>query len=117
MPEIVVPGEPVAKERPRRGKHGGFYTPKKTTDYEALVGWTWRQARHVALSGPIVVRLDFYLGGRDKDLDNMAKAVMDGLNGVAFADDRQVVALSAYKHLSGNLKRVEPRAVVFVDQT
>lgn len=31
------------------------------------------------------------------DIDNVAKAVLDGLNGVAYIDDRQVVALTALK--------------------
>ncbi|OXE37422.1 MAG: hypothetical protein CGW95_01600 [Phenylobacterium zucineum] len=29
------------------------------------------------------------------DIDNLAKAVLDGLNGVAYVDDRQVISLSA----------------------
>lgn len=31
------------------------------------------------------------------DVDNIAKIVMDGLNGVAFADDKQVVSLRVTK--------------------
>jgi len=99
MPEIVVPGEPVAKERPRRGKHGGFYTPSKTTRFEHLVAWTWKAARHKPLSGPIVVTMTFRVGGRDKDLDNMVKAALDGLQGAAFENDRQVMLVSATKEL------------------
>lgn len=95
MPEITVPGEPVAKQRPRRGKNGQWYTPRQTVEYEELVGWTWRQARHKPLSGPIALRVVFYLGGRDKDLDNLVKCVLDGLNGVAWEDDRQVLDLEA----------------------
>ena len=31
------------------------------------------------------------------DVDNLAKAIMDGLNGVAYNDDGQVLNLKAYK--------------------
>ena len=31
------------------------------------------------------------------DLDNIAKAVLDGLNGLAFDDDKQVVSLKVSK--------------------
>ncbi|MEG1247059.1 RusA family crossover junction endodeoxyribonuclease, partial [Gordonibacter sp.] len=32
------------------------------------------------------------------DADNIAKAVLDGLNGIAYEDDRQVVELHVRKH-------------------
>ena len=44
------------------------------------------------------------------DIDNVIKAVLDGLNGVAYADDSQVVALSASKCYSD-----DPRVVVIVE--
>jgi Holliday junction resolvase RusA-like endonuclease len=36
------------------------------------------------------------------DVDNMAKFVLDGLNGIAYHDDRQVVKLVAYKFRDNN---------------
>ena len=44
------------------------------------------------------------------DADNIAKAILDALNGLAFYDDAQVVYLQVSKRYSN-----EPRAVVFID--
>jgi crossover junction endodeoxyribonuclease RusA len=98
VPSVTVPGEPVSKERPRRGANGSWYTPTKTRAYEELVAWAWKATRIKPItSGPVRVILHFTVGGRDKDLDNMTKTVLDGLNGVAWADDRQVCHLVAFK--------------------
>jgi crossover junction endodeoxyribonuclease RusA len=32
----------------------------------------------------------YLYGGREPDADNLAKAFLDGLNGIAWVDDRQV---------------------------
>lgn len=112
MPEITVHGEPVAKERPRRGAKGQWYTPRATKDYESLVGWTWKQARLDKFSGPVDVCVDFWIGGRDKDLDNLVKCVLDGLNGIAWDDDGQIAHIEACKYRS--TKVVGPRAVIRV---
>ena len=36
--DIEIPGEPVAKGRPRMGKYG-VYTPTKTKNAEEAIGW------------------------------------------------------------------------------
>jgi Holliday junction resolvase RusA-like endonuclease len=100
MPEIRVPGEPVSKERPRRGKNGSFYTPSKTARFEHLVAWTWKATRARTINGPVSVTMHFRVGGRDKDIDNMVKAALDGLQqGAAFLNDRQVISVLATKEL------------------
>lgn len=43
------------------------------------------------------------------DVDNFAKAVLDGLNGIVWRDDSQVVELRASKHYS-----ISPRVDVLV---
>lgn len=35
---------------------------------------------------------------RKMDLDNVAKSILDGLNGIAYVDDDQVVELLVRKH-------------------
>jgi len=36
------------------------------------------------------------------DLDNIAKIILDSLNGIAYKDDSQVVSLTVIKHYSDN---------------
>jgi Holliday junction resolvase RusA-like endonuclease len=116
MPAITieVPGVPEPKGRPRAGRTFGggvrMYTPKKTESYEAKVAYLARQemkARNLPLlMGPLRLEIEAYwpaLQGTAKkrahltlpkatkpDFDNVAKAVCDALNGVAFSDDGQI---------------------------
>jgi len=116
--EFVVPGTPVAKGRPkfaRRGAHVTTYTPEKTERYENLVKMAASAAMRSTepYAGPI--RLVVHIGmpiptswsqkrqraaaageiGATKkpDADNVVKALKDGMNGVAYVDDGQVVDL------------------------
>jgi crossover junction endodeoxyribonuclease RusA len=96
---FTVPGEPVPKARPRvTGARA--YTPARTRQHERLIWVHALQAgvRPVAL-GPVGMTIDFWLTRPDRsDLDNLAKTVLDALNGTAYADDRQVVELHLFKH-------------------
>lgn len=119
---FVIPGPPRGKGRPRFAKVGGHvrtFTDKKTRDYEALVAATARSvmAGRDPLEGAVWVRIDAYFAPPSSatkkkraamlaneirpitktDADNIAKAVLDGLNAVAFADDKQVVGLGVTK--------------------
>ena len=119
--EITIPGNPVAKGRPRLGKYG-TYTPKKTADFESYVEYCWA-AEYGNLKPsdkPLEVGIVFYMPipksaskrakasmdlGEIKhikkpDLDNMAKAVLDALNGLAYIDDSQIYSLTLYKTYS-----------------
>ena len=90
MPEIkfTVPGPPVGKERPRRGRYGNFYTPKRTHDFEAKV---WLSFLGVALYSKrriireakkvCIITMCFFKSKRHPDTDNVVKAVWDGLSG------------------------------------
>lgn len=49
------------------------------------------------------------------DLDNAAKSILDGLNGVAWDDDRQVSELHVYVR-SGRPERVEVEVWVLDEQ-
>jgi Holliday junction resolvase RusA-like endonuclease len=131
--EFTVPGEPVAKGRARsfiRNGHVAHYTPDKTARYENLV----KMAASEAMAGrlpseaPLNMEIVAFMGiaaswskkrqqaARDglerptkkPDLDNIVKAVKDGLNGVAWKDDSQVVRLTAGKFWSDK-PRVEVR--------
>jgi len=98
--KITVPGRPVPKGRPRlgvRGRKAFIYTPPATREYEKLVGWIAKCSGCKPVDGPVAVDLDIYVRIR-MDLDNVAKSVLDGLNGIAYQDDGQVVELLVRKH-------------------
>jgi len=120
--QFDVEGDPVAKGRPKFSQVGGFvrtYTPKKTQNYEEHVAAVAKEAMGTTepLETPVGVFLYFRmpipasyskkrtqacLDGWEKhtkrpDLDNLIKTVLDGLNGVVFKDDCQIVALHCTK--------------------
>lgn len=91
---------PVAKQRPRtyRTKSGETrtVTPKKTQDYEKQV------ARHASISrnspdmltGELSVSIIIRRKTAHRaDIDNIVKAVMDGMEGVLYKNDSQVMEL------------------------
>ena len=48
----------------------------------------------------IKVSVDFFVTNMSKDIDNLVKFVLDGLQGVLYADDRKIVSIKAHKHRS-----------------
>jgi Holliday junction resolvase RusA-like endonuclease len=46
------------------------------------------------------------------DIDNIAKIILDSLNGIAYKDDTQVVSLTVHKIYYGN----EPFVDVFIEE-
>lgn len=109
--EFVISGKPVGKQRPRNnGNH--FYTPQKTKDYENHVRECYRnQVENVFFESGVQAYIYVYItlpnsyskkrksellwrGASVKpDLDNVAKSILDALNGVAYKDDKQVNTL------------------------
>jgi Holliday junction resolvase RusA-like endonuclease len=125
MIAFTVPGNPVGKGRPRVSRRGGFarmYTPEKTASYESLVALAGSQAMEgrPVLESACSVTLDIRvpipaswskkkqaaaLAGElqpttKPDIDNVEKAIFDGLNGVVWKDDVQVVAVTKCKRYS-----------------
>jgi crossover junction endodeoxyribonuclease RusA len=110
---FYVPGIAVPKERPRL-VNGRVYTPRKTHAWERTVAVYARQCIAASReSWPLVgepslaVELVFYLPtARRTDVDNLAKSVLDGLNGVAYFDDRQISELRVVRRLNTDNPRV-----------
>lgn len=114
---FVIPGTPVAKARPRVTTVNGFaraYTPTKTTNYESLVAISAQSAGCPMFDGAVCVEVLAYWPCPESrktkrvprpeewkttkpDVDNIAKGICDGLNGVAWADDKQVAWLTVKK--------------------
>lgn len=92
MIEFTVPGRPKPKQRPRMGKGGNVYTPRETKNYERMVGWYALQAGAKVTDKPIGLEAVFYFRNkRTPDLDNCVKALLDGLEGVVYKNDKQVI--------------------------
>jgi Holliday junction resolvase RusA-like endonuclease len=113
--ELVVQGEPATKGRPRVGKGRRIYTPQTTRDAEATIGWEARAvlgARAANEVDGLHVEIDFYASTRQRrDLDNMAKLVLDALNGIVWRDDDQIIALTLTKAIDTR-PRTEVRVYV-----
>ena len=119
---FTVYGEPVAKGRPRfstRGKFPIAYTPEKTKSYESEVALMAKAA--MGASKPLFSPLEAFihltfpippsyskklseacLSGQEKhtkkpDADNCAKAIIDGMGGIIFDNDSQIVSLHIHK--------------------
>lgn len=119
--KFVVEGEPVGKGRPRWSKNHMF-TPEKTRQYEELVRLAYRAAGGVnfgekAKIGVVInacfkipksyqkgkrlaARYNINRPTKRPDCDNIMKCILDGLNGVAYADDAQVVEATCRKLFS-----------------
>lgn len=94
-----VPGEPVAKGRPRFDPRSGrTYTPEATVLGERRI-LDYLKALYPRLdpcTEYIGLVLRCYLGGTGRsDLDNCIKAVLDAGNGVIYRDDKQVRKIDA----------------------
>jgi crossover junction endodeoxyribonuclease RusA len=122
--EFNVYGEPRAKQSFRVGNGGGGYQTARVKGWQADVGWAAQQVMRRAkpmlepLGCDVLVDLTFYLGDKRRvDLDNLSKAVLDGLNGICWEDDRQVVDLHIRKILSdkeeaGVLVKITPKETI-----
>jgi Holliday junction resolvase RusA-like endonuclease len=116
--EFWINGKPRGKERPRFSR-GHTYTPQRTRNYETTVITTFlRNFRKDGTKFPIfeaekqvsVELIAYYeipkswsrkkraeaLAGRLRptvkpDTDNIAKIILDSLNGLAYHDDKQVI--------------------------
>lgn len=104
---FFVPGQPVAKQSFRVSRSGHHYQTSDVVDWQDAVGKAAKAAMvardlHAPLAKPVeaLVRLDFWVKGRQRrDIDNLCKAVLDGLKQVVFEDDDQVTQLVASKQV------------------
>lgn len=104
----MIPGKPIAKQRPRFGK-GKVFTPPETVAYEQSVAWAAKIAMkgRPILTGPVELSIIASFGGKERgwhtkkpDITNICKALEDAMNGIVYKDDSQVCMLSFKKFKS-----------------
>lgn len=129
MITFTVDGPAVPKQRPRISR-GRAYTPKRTKDYEGRVLQEFRssyQGFYPAFGKdvPVWICISIYQEipkswskkkraraeageifplGRNGDIDNVAKSILDALNGFAYEDDCQVVRLTVSKEYGSDAR-------------
>lgn len=130
--KLIIPGEPMGKQRPRVTKHG-TYTPKKTVNYENLVQLAFinEYKHHKPIEGPIKMNIRAYFQipqsaskakktsmernnirpTKRPDWDNVGKIITDALNGLAYQDDKQIVSCTVEKYYSS-----VPRVLVELEE-
>lgn len=134
MKQVVffIKGEPKGKGRPRFTKNGHVYTPAETSQYESLVGLSYRNsAKGYKFTSPERVTIKAYhkppkdkskkvvedmlnghiLPTKKPDADNVAKIILDGLNHIAWDDDTQVVDMMVTKRYGE-----EPMVAVIIEE-
>lgn len=133
--KLVFEIEPVEQARPRATRMGRgirLYDPKKVSVYKKQLAMMCKfQYKQAPLTGPLMVELNFFrhiqssiskkeralrLSGSRRpvvkpDTDNYIKSTLDGLNGLLWEDDNQIVDLVAHKYYSD-----KPRVEIEVTQ-
>ena len=120
---FTVMGKPQGKGRPRMTRNGHVYTPQKTREYEErvknaamsemgrdkILPWTEKQPLKVIIecffalpkSATKKQRIDVLEHRKfptiKSDIDNIAKSILDGMNGHVYGDDSQIVDLVVTK--------------------
>lgn len=59
------------------------------------------------LTGPVLIELHVYRPRKTGDLDNTFKGILDSLQGFVYKNDRQIVAILAFRHDDKGNPRVE----------
>ena len=129
MIRFEILGQPIAKQRPRVTRSGIAYTPSKTVNYEGIVRYTYQSQypqrdlilghieAHITAIFPIPKsyskkKTNELLAGHNNydkkpDCDNLAKIILDSLNGIAYKDDSQVTVLHIAKEYG-----TQPKVIV-----
>ena len=119
---FILDGKPIPKARPRVTHSGRAFTPKATRDYELSIAEVGRQAMsgRSPVSEPVTLSVKAFfpiptswtkprqamaLDGTlahtvRPDGSNILKSVEDGLNGIVYQDDSQIVISHIEKYYS-----------------
>ena len=100
---ITIPGRPMPAVRMTKRSKWSNPLAKKYLAYKDLIGTIARMQYKEPTDKEVGVYVRVFLTGvktpmgRDGDVDNYAKSALDGLNKIAWIDDRQVTRLTVTK--------------------
>jgi Holliday junction resolvase RusA-like endonuclease len=104
--KLIIQGRPVPAVRmTQRSKYKSIQA-KRYLDYKELIGWEAKAAGCRPNDKKYYVAITVFISpkGHDMDVDNLAKSYLDGLNKIAWNDDRQVVSLRIDKYYHADEK-------------
>jgi Holliday junction resolvase RusA-like endonuclease len=126
--QFDVIGKPYGQKRPRafrRGKFLGIYAPKENVEYSVKVVNAFNKVGKKYDDVPLVIEIQAFFKKpkltkkeqaldlpkhkfptKKPDGDNIAKAILDSLNQVAYHDDSYVTELSVSKYYTDGDERV-----------
>jgi Holliday junction resolvase RusA-like endonuclease len=126
--QFDVIGKPYGQKRPRafrRGKFLGIYAPKENVEYSVKVVNAFNKVGKKYEDVPLVIEIQAFFKKpkltkkeqalnlpkhkfptKKPDGDNIAKAILDSLNQVAYHDDSYVTELSVSKYYTDGDERV-----------
>ena len=125
--KFTVTGIPVGKGRPRFTRTGHTYTPEKTAAYEEKVRLCWKTQTGSGFAGGVPLKasiiayfpipksaskkkaaaMDGTFHTSRPDADNVAKAILDALNGYLYPDDSAVQIDRCWKVYTNGAPRVD----------
>jgi len=116
MMQLKIPIDIVPQGRPRF-YNGVAVDPPKSRQFKYVLALIVKPLAGTPMSGEVKVKLDIYrhcksvTSRRYGDIDNLAKAVLDALNGICWQDDSQISELHITKNLAD-----EPRIEIEIEE-
>lgn len=87
-----------------RGEYG-VYMNKDGKDFKQKLSLLAKQQKAVLIDGYVKLKFEWHCLKKGRgDLDNKLKVIQDGLNGVAYNDDKQIIAIEAYKIMNSSFE-------------
>jgi crossover junction endodeoxyribonuclease RusA len=105
---ITLPYPPSAN-RYWRYNRGQIHRSAEADAYKTEIGWKCKIARLSPSPNPVKIWLDVYRPAKRGDLDNLAKVILDGLQGHLYHNDSQVIELHMRRFDDKHNPRVEVR--------
>lgn len=131
MPTFTVPGKPIGQPRHRVPRFGKPYIPKEHAIHAFKEAVQLLCSQRFPFEGPVSVKITAYMPRpsdkrKDKllpekacphigtpDCDNIAKGILDALNGKAWRDDKQVNEITVRKLFVP--RGTEPKTIITIE--